>query len=262
MKLAQDLFEQGLITYHRTDSIFISEFGRNVAYEYLERKNLKDLIYKRSWGEVGTHEGIRPTRPLDVQDLMESLIFEPRNLTKKHLQLYGLIFNRFLSSQTKPSKAIKAKIKIKLEAFEKESDEFIKIIEENHLRFFKNIRLVALTSGKFLVENLKIRKVPKEYHYTQGEIIDLMKQRGLGRPSTYSSIIQTLIERKYVLSRSGYLIPTSWGEKIYHYLIKKHQDLVSEDFTIKLEEKMDLVAEGKEDYQKILNETFQRVFEK
>jgi len=262
MKLAQDLFEQGLITYHRTDSVFISEFGRQVAYEYLERKNLKDLIYKRSWGEIGTHEGIRPTKPLDVQDLIESLIFEPRNLTKKHLQLYGLILNRFLSSQTKPSKVIKAKIKIKLESLEKESDEVIKIIEENHLRFFKNIRLVNLTLGKFLVENLKIKKVSKEHHYTQGEIIDLMRQRGLGRPSTYSNIIQTLIERKYVLDRSGYLIPTSWGEKIYSYLIQKHQDLVSEDFTVKLEKEMDLVAEGKEDYQKILNETFQRVFKK
>jgi len=262
MKLAQELFEQGLISYHRTDSVFISEFGKQIAYEYLERKNLKDLIYKRSWGDIGTHEGIRPTRPLDVQDLIESLIFEPRNLTKKHLQLYGLIFNRFLSSQTKPSKAIKAKIKIKLGPLEKESEEFIKIIKENHLKFFKNIRLINLTPGKFLIENLKIRKVPKEYHYTQGEIIDLMKQKGLGRPSTYSNIIQTLIERKYVLSRSGYLIPISLGEKIYRYLIQKHPDLVSEDFTIKLEKEMDLVAEGKEDYQRILNKTFKRVFKK
>mgnify|MGYP000092829601 CR=1 FL=1 len=260
MKLAQDLFEQGLITYHRTDSIFISEFGRNVAYEYLERKNLTSLIYKRSWGDVGTHEGIRPTRPLDVQDIKESLIFEPRNLTKKHLQLYGLIFNRFLSSQTKPSLAVKAKIKIKLGSLEKENEEFVKIIEENHLKFFKNIRLQDLSAGQFIIENLKIKKVPKEYHYTQGEIIDLMKQKGLGRPSTYSNIIQTLIERKYVLSRSGYLIATSWGEKIYHYLIQKHKDLVSENFTIKLEEEMDLVAEGKKDYQKILEETYHRVF--
>jgi len=260
MKLAQDLFEQGLITYHRTDSVFISEFGREIAYEYLERKNLKELIYKRSWGETGTHEGIRPTRPLDVRDLMESLIFEPKNLTKKHLQLYSLIFNRFLSSQTKPSKAIKAKIKIKLGNFEKESDEFIKIIEENHLKFFKNIKIVNLFPGKFLIENLKIKMVPKEYYYSQGEVIELMKQRGLGRPSTYSNIIQTLIERKYVSIKSNYLIPTFWGKKIYSYLIKKHKDLISEDFTRKLEEKMDLVSDGKEDYQKILNEIFKRVF--
>ena len=262
MKLAQNLFEQGLITYHRTDSIFISDFGRNIAYEYLERKNLSDLIYKRSWGKEGTHEGIRPTRPLDVEDLIESIIFEPKNLTKKHLQLYGLIFNRFLSSQTKASKCLKAKIKIKLDSLIKEDESFVKIIEENHLKFFKNVKLIDLISGKFLIENLKIKKVPKEYHYTQGEIIELMKQKGLGRPSTYSNIIQTLIERKYVLSRSGYLIPITWGKKIYDYLIQKHQDLISEDFTIKLEKEMDLVAEGKDDYQKILEKTFNQVFNK
>jgi len=262
MRLAQDLFEQGLITYHRTDSIFISEFGRNVALEYLGRKDLASINYKRSWGKSGTHEGIRPTRPLDVQDLIESLVFEPKNLTKKHLQLYGLIFNRFLACQTKSSKGIKAKIKIKLDALEKENINFIKIIEENHLKFFKNIRLDDLPQGKFSIESLKIKKVPKEYHYSQGEIIDLMKQKGLGRPSTYSNIIQTLIERKYVLSKSGYLIPISLGEKIYHYLSQKHKELVSENFTVKLEKKMDLVAEGKEDYQKILIKTFNRIFKK
>jgi reverse gyrase len=260
MKIAQELFEQGLITYHRTDSVFISEFGRNIAYEYLERKNLINLIYKRSWGDSGTHEGIRPTKPLDVQDIIESLIFEPKNLTKKHLQLYGLIFNRFLASQIKPSFALKSKIFIKLDSLEKESEEFTKIIQENHLKFFRNIKVQNLNPGKFLVENLKIRKVSKEYHYTQGELIDLMRKKGLGRPSTYSSIIQTLIERKYVLSRSGYLIPINWGKKIYNYLAEKHSDLISEDFTIKLEKKMDLVAENKENYQDILEETFKRVF--
>ncbi|GIW67516.1 MAG: reverse gyrase 2 [Candidatus Parcubacteria bacterium] len=268
MRLAQDLFEQGLITYHRTDSVFVSEFGRNVAYEYLERKNLKDLFYKRAWGEIGTHEGIRPTKPLDVQDLIESMILEQKNLTKKHLQLYGLIFNRFIASQMKPSKGKKTEIEIILKTsnhefvlYKQTQEAFVEITEGNHLQFFKNIKIFNLIEDKFKVENLKIKKVPKEYHYTQGELIDEMKKRGLGRPSTYSTIIQTLIDRKYVLNRSGYLIPVSLGEKIYNYLIKKHKDLVAEEFTIKLEEAMDLVAEGKKDYQKILNDTFKRVFQ-
>ncbi len=261
MKLAQDLFEQGFITYHRTDSIFISEFGRNLAYEYLEKKNLINLIYKRSWGEVGTHEGIRPTKPLDVQDIIESLILEPRNLTKKHLQLYGLIFNRFISSQMKPAKAIKAKIKIKIKDFIKEDEGIIEIIEENHLKFFKNIRLNNLKEGKFKIEDLKVKKISKEFHYSQGELIDLMKKRGLGRPSTYSNIIQTLIERRYVLNRSGYLILTPLGEKIYNYLKQNYQELIDENFTKTLEENMDLISKGKEIYTKTLKETFKSVFD-
>ncbi len=260
MNLAQDLFEQGFITYHRTDSTFISEFGRNLAYEYLEKKNLINLIYKRSWGEIGTHEGIRPTKPLDVQDLIESLILEPRNLTKKHLQLYGLIFNRFISSQMKSSKVLKAKMKISIENFHFEDEVFIDILEENHLKFFRNIKLNNLKDGEYNIEKLKIKKTPKEFHYSQGELIDLMKKRGLGRPSTYSTIIQTLIERKYVLNRSGYLILTSLGEKVYNYLKENFSELIDENFTKILEENMDLIAEGQKNYEDILRQTFQKIF--
>jgi len=261
MKLAQNLFEQGFITYHRTDSIFISEFGRNLAYQYLEKNNLLSLLNKRSWSEIGTHEAIRPTKPLDVKDLIESLILEPKNLTKKHLQLYGLIFNKFISSQMKSSKVLLVKAKIKLSnKISKIDDFYIKILKENHLKFFKNIRISNLQEGKFKVDNLKIKRTSKEYHFLQGELIDKMKKTGLGRPSTYSNIVQTLFERKYVLNKRGYLIPTSWGKKIYDYLIDKHRNLVSENFTVKLEKDMDLVAEGKRNYQTILKKTFKKIF--
>lgn len=261
MRLAQELFEYGLITYHRTDSIFISDFGQNVAKEYLEKKNLTNLLFKRHWGESGTHEAIRPTRPLDVQDLIEEAIINgQRILTKKHLQLYGLIFNRFLSSQMKPSEAKKSHFVVKLADLTKAETVFTQILKENHLKYFRNLRISLLKEGNFPVENLQIRKVAKEFHYTQGQIIDEMKKRGLGRPSTYSLILQTLLERKYIISRSGYIIPTSWGEKIYDYLYKKYSDLISEKFTIKLEKTMDFVAEGKINYQTILNKTFKRIF--
>ena len=260
MKLAQELFEQGLITYHRTDSVYISEFGRNIAREYLEKKNIARLLYKRDWGKIGTHEGIRPTRPLDVQDLIEEAIISgQRNLTKKHLQLYGLIFNRFLSSQMKPAKVLKVKAKMALEKLSKKDYFYLKILEENCLRYFRNLRQIELETGEFFLDSLNIKKTPKEFHYTQGEIIEEMKKKGLGRPSTYSIIVETLLERKYLLSRSGYLIPTSWGEKIYDYLFKRYPELISENFTVQLEKEMDLVIEGKKNYQKILGEIYKEI---
>ncbi len=260
MKLAQDLFEKGLITYHRTDSTYVSEFGRNLAEEYLEKKNLKDLVYKRSWGEIGTHEAIRPTRALEVQDLIEEAIISgQRNLTQNHLKLYGLIFNRFISSQMKPAKGIKVKCLINLEGLNQE-EVFFQILEENHLKFFKKVKVDEIQEGVFKIEELRTKKISKEFHYSQGEIIEKMKKEGLGRPSTYAVIIQTLLERKYVMDRSGYLIPTNWSEKIYNYLIQRHPDLISQDFTVKLEEKMDLVAEGKENYQENLRSLFKRIF--
>ncbi|MCS7200915.1 MAG: reverse gyrase [Patescibacteria group bacterium] len=261
MRLAQELFESGLITYHRTDSTFISSFGQNIAREYLEKNNLTNIFEPRYWGKSGTHEAIRPTRPVDVQDLIEESIINPqRNLSKKHFQLYGLIFNRFISSQMKESKAQKEEFLIKLNNLTKKEIVFTKIEEENHLKFFRNIRMSNLIAGIFKVQNLSCKKVSKEFHYTQGQLIDEMKKKGLGRPSTYSLIVQTITERKYIIDRSGYLIPTSWGERIHNYLQEKYPDLISEKYTIKLEKKMDLVAEGKVNYQNILSQTFTRIF--
>lgn len=261
MKLLQDLFEQGLITYHRTDSTHISSFGQNLAKEYLEKIHLGNLYSPRSWGKVKAHEGIRPTKPLDVQDIIESLIETgQKNLNQNHLKLYGLIFNRFLSSQVKPAKLLQAEALIKLDSLEKKDSYWLEILKENSLKFFKNAKIVSLKEGIFEVNKLLTRKVSKEFRFTQGEIIDLMKKRGLGRPSTYATILQTLLDRNYVISRSGFLIPTNWGEKIYEYLIKNHKDLISEDFTVKLEENMDKVERGEMEYQKILNLLFERIF--
>lgn len=262
MKLAQDLFEQGLITYHRTDSLFVSDFGKNIAYEYLKKKKLDNLIYKRQWGNIGTHECIRPTKALDVSDLIEEAIISgQRQLTKRHLQLYGIIFNRFISSQMLASTARKNKLSISIDKIKKTITTYTNIINNNHLQFFKNIKLTNFNIGTFKIEKISIKKTSKEYHYTQGEIIDKMKKENLGRPSTYSLIIQTLLERKYLISKSGYLIPTKLAIDIYNYLKNKYDHLISQNFTIQLEKDMDLIAAGKRNYQKILLKTFQKIFQ-
>ncbi|MET1101801.1 MAG: reverse gyrase, partial [Pyrodictiaceae archaeon] len=122
MRLAQDLFELGFITYHRTDSTRVSDTGINVAREYLQEKygseRLKEYFVPRSWGEGGAHEAIRPTRPIDAERLKrlidEGIIQTVRPLTKRHFALYDLIFRRFIASQMRPARLVKQKIKVKI----------------------------------------------------------------------------------------------------------------------------------------------------
>jgi reverse gyrase len=266
MSLAQNLFERGLITYHRTDSFYVSEFGRNVAYEFLEKNNKKNLIYKRAWGEIGTHECIRPTKALSVEEIIEqAIINQTEILSSKHLKLYNLILRRFIASQCQPSKVKKNIIKLKLmndkeEIFLKDQREIITHILENG---FNDIYYVfsplSLDFKKFQVNQINIVRYSKSFPYTNASIIDEMKNKNLGRPSTYSSIINTLLERKYVLIKKGYLIPTNQGKKIYEFLSQKYPDLISEEFTKKLEEDMDKIEKRKINYQEILKSLLGRI---
>jgi reverse gyrase len=109
MRIAQDLFESGLITYHRTDSTRISAVGISVAESYLKDslgEDYKKVFQPRSWGEGGAHEAIRPTRPLDVEKLRmaieEAEITPAKELTREHFLIYDLIFRRFITSQLAP----------------------------------------------------------------------------------------------------------------------------------------------------------------
>jgi len=261
MRLAQDLFERGLITYHRTDSFYISDFGKFIAKEYLEKINKKNLYQPKNYGEPGTHEGIRPTKPIDVNDLIEEMIINGRyDLTSNHLKLYGLIFNRFLASQSKEAHLSKAKIEIYLDNLKKEEEIVLEIKEPGYLEFFKNQKVNEIKEGEFLVEDLKVKRRPKVFYFSQGELIEEMKSKGLGRPSTYATFIETLLERKYVISRSGYLIPTLLGEKIYNYLREKYFLYTDENFTKILEEKMNEIEEDRSNYKEVLQEIFENLF--
>jgi reverse gyrase len=99
------------------------------------------------------------------------------------------------------------------------------------------------------------------YPYTQGEVVNEMKKRGIGRPSTYAVIVNKLLSRNYVVSmgKAGFLKPTELGEEVYHYLSTNFKDLVSEERTRELEKKMDAVSEGKTDYIEILKDLYEEI---
>jgi len=265
MRLAQDLFELGLITYHRTDSTHVSNTGIEVAKEYITSELGEEYFKPRPWGEEGAHEAIRPTRPIDTGRLMQlirdNIIQLPRNLTRNHYRLYDMIFKKFMTSQMVPAKILYEKAVINAEVGKAELEGYVEVIKDGwtKLRSPPMRELPRLEKGaKLKVVEAKKWKAPKIALYTQGDIIALMKERKIGRPSTYAKIVETLLRRYYVIETRGRkkLVPTEQGIKVYHYLMSKYRDLVSEEKTRELEETMDLVEENKTDYQRVLNDLY------
>ncbi|MEM0014397.1 MAG: reverse gyrase [Zestosphaera sp.] len=282
MEVMQGLFESGLITYHRTDSTRVSDVGMSVAKEYLSEKfgDLWINYYEgRAWGAGGAHECIRPTRPVDVEMLREliseGLIEPPKMLRNEHFRVYEMIFKRFIASQMTPAVVSRRSVEVIVELV------------------FKDLQRVALpTVTEDLVEGvvfdgfnrvlnvIKVRNVPPSGHYsldtpnlkyefksryeiplhTQASIISLMKERGIGRPSTYAKILETLIKRRYAVSRGrGSLIPLRLGIEVFNYLTERYNRLVSEERTRVLEGKMRSIETNDAPYADLLLELYEEL---
>ena len=272
MRIAQDLFESGLITYHRTDSTRVSDAGIGVARTYIYNKfgGEADKIFKpRKWSEAGAHECIRPTKPIDTDTLitliLEGEIITPTPLKKEHYRLYSLIFNRFMASQASPAKLLRQDIKVyvgdKLLYSEKRT---VDIIEEGFIKlnphFITVKKLVKPTVIKpnVIDTDRKIFLIPG---YTQGDVIRIMKEKNIGRPSTYAKIIKTLLDRRYVVesAKAKWLMSSEKGDEVYNFLITRYRDLVSEERTRLIERYMLEIEEGYRDYIITLRELYDEI---
>ena len=272
MKTAQELFEAGLITYHRTDSTHISDEGKKVARTYLKLKfqDAGEAIYwGRSWGEEGTHEGIRPTKPIDIDMLREMMIqgdfTPPFRFEKRHYQLYRMIFNRFILSQIEAAKITRVKYKIIFHGetlyegvFNLSIDNEIKKI---FYQMYHPIRDIEVRDREIYIprDRVKIDTIYLVSAYTQGDIIRLMKERQIGRPSTYSKIISTLLERKYVKEIKSLLFPTLKGRILDRFLRTHYGDFVSEERTRLIEKYMEEIEKGLREYSEVLWELYQEI---
>jgi reverse gyrase len=259
MSLAQTLFELGFITYHRTDSSRVSDYGISVAKEYIKEELGEDYFKPNRFAEGGAHECIRPTKPMDTEELRSFLLSDQaENLTREHLMLYDLIFRRFMASQTRPVKVRSLEVLVKAGEFEQKHTLTVEVLEEGWNRFLY-LETHPHIEGKVPAEGIKeLKELPKAFLYTHGELVQEMKKRGIGRPSTYATIVEKLLERGYVIERKGFLIPTKLGKSAYEYLSKREgiREFVSEEFTKKLEGLMDMVEEGSADYENILKDLY------
>ena len=263
MRIAQDLFESGLITYHRTDSTRVSAAGIAVAREYITKRFGEGAFRPRTWGEEaeGAHEAIRPTRPIDVEELRglvnAGVLQLAIRLTRSHYQLYDLVFRRFMASQMEPSE-------VEVERYEVEIDGYVaqveRVVDIKRQGFQVMYQVTAVEPG---LPTGTIEVTVKRYRLirrilSEADVLALMRQRGIGRPSTYARILQVLAKRYYVyvVGRRRLMVPTKRGIEVYHYLEQKFGKLVSEERTRLIEQYMDAVEQGKAKFEDVLSELF------
>ncbi len=274
MSIAQALFEAGLITYHRTDSTRVSSVGLAVAREALEKMGLAHLYAPRSWGidsehAEGAHEAIRPTMPLDAEGVKEAVIRGDLGIATRigelHVRVYDLIFRRFLASQMRSSRIRFVKAKLRVDRFIVEIEAPIAIESPGFAtvyppRLYPELGKV-LRSGKVVPESVMVVKSAQIRLYTSADLVKMLKERGIGRPSTYAKAIDNNVRHGYmVLSKKRKAaIPTKLGIAVSKLIRDLFLDLVGEHVTRELEKAMDDIESGRRELYEVLEELQKRI---
>uniref|UniRef100_A0A832I8X5 Reverse gyrase n=1 Tax=Pseudothermotoga hypogea TaxID=57487 RepID=A0A832I8X5_9THEM len=252
MDILQELFEQGLITYHRTDSFTVSEAGIKLAEQIISEDFSRELFHPRRYPSEGAHECIRITKRLKTEELRLWIELGKVSFSnpKQSLFVYDAIYRKFLASQMKPTKVLKKRLRLELASNTFEWELVDGIIEHGFdlILPFK----VQHLEGKPFVASVDIKLVPKMVPFTQGSLIKQMQERGLGRPSTYAKIVQNLLERGYIVQRGEYLFATALGRRVFLWLNEHYPNFASESLTRELEEKSDLIERGEMDHQELI----------
>ncbi len=262
MQIAQKLYEAGHITYMRTDSTNLSKGAQAQILGFISKEYGKEYaeahFYKtKSKNAQEAHEAIRPT---NIEKLYAG--------TEEQQKLYRLIWERAVSSQMVSAKLMKTKIKAEISNNEDLGD-----FSANGSRLIypgfllvdqasrgEDVELPKVEVGEKL-ELIKLEKIEKftepPNRYTEAGLIKELEERGIGRPSTYASIMKTLEEREYVKKEGRTLFPTDTGDVVSSFLEEHFTQYISDSFTKEMEDELDEIAEGKREYTKTLKEFYE-----
>ncbi len=267
MYLAQGLYENGLITYMRTDSVNLAPEAVRAAGEWIEKNLGKTYALPGGRKFKNTsrlaqeaHEAIRPTNPHAAPDAL--------GLGRDEHRLYDLIWRRFIASQMPPALTHAVRVEVAAQHGANENayllaangstlqfDGYLKIwpvkLEEKELpELQKNEELALVT-----VEPAQHFTEPPP-RYNEASLIKTMEQYGIGRPSTYAPTISVILARNYVEKQQGRFIPTEIGTLVNKVLTENFPEIVDIEFTAKMEEGLDRVAEGKEEWRKLMGDFY------
>ena len=265
MQVAQKLYEAGLITYMRTDSVMLSpEFCASVR-KWLEQNDPQNLPNKTARHRSKktaqeAHEAIRPTN-----------VFRPSTelrveLSADEFSLYVLIWKRAVASQCRPAQLRKTLVIIKSgEILWQARGQVVEFL--GYAKYWANLSkdtlLPTLEQGQILtLENAGHDKKQTQPppRYSEPKLVQLMERKGIGRPSTYSPTIATLKKRGYVQLTKSNLQPTNLGLEVDDFLQKALPDLLKTEFTAQMEDALDSIASGKQPWQKYLTNWNQDYF--
>jgi len=271
MFLAQGLYEKGCISYHRTDSLNLSEESLNKAQNFIVKnygKNYWAGSFRRFKTKSKTaqeaHEAIRPTNPEETLDKLKSRL----KLEKQQYQLYNLIWQRFIASQMQQACFDSTQVDISAKNYVFRSngqtlkfDGFLKVYqiktEENELPLLVKSEILKL---KELIPAQHFTQPPSRYN--EASLIKVLEKQGIGRPSTYAPTLDVIQRRNYVnKDEKKRFQPTEIGILVNNLLSKHFSEIVDIKFTSQMEESLDKIAKGEENWLKVLD-NFYKPFEK
>ena len=276
MQVAQRLYEGvkvadrgtvGLITYMRTDSTRISEEARNAAKAHITNKYganyYENRYYRTKAGAQDAHEGIRPTYiDLEPEKIKDSL-------TPDEFKLYRLIYNRFIASQMAPAvydtisanidannynfRASGQTLKFKgfMTLYVEDRDDKTNEDEESHIPDL--VKDEEVKKEKIDAKQSFTEPPPR---YTEASLVKALEEKGIGRPSTYATIISTILDRRYVQKEQKQLVPTDLGKVVNKLLTENFKEIINVEFTAGIENQFDEIAEGKEPWKQVIREFY------
>jgi DNA topoisomerase I len=275
MGLAQRLYEAGHITYMRTDSVNLGKQAIAEALSVIEKKYGKEFGQARGYASKSknaqeAHEAIRPTHST----------VEVAGANEDEKKLYRLIRARTLASQMKDAELLRTKITANIDAVtghggadnkgdkEKAIPDFT--VTGSQVKFLgwlsadpeargEDVELPLVTANeKLTLHDIKSTEKWTEppNRYTEAGLIKELEKRGIGRPSTYASIIRTIEDREYVQKVNKALVPTDTGDVVSSFLEEYFPNYISDTFTAEMEDKLDAIAEGQAHYEKTLSDFY------
>ena len=275
MSVAQGLYEGvkvegkgtiGLITYMRTDSTRISEEARKFAKEHIVSKYgenyYENRYFKTKDNSQDAHEAIRPTYiELEPDKIKQSL-------TNDQYKLYKLIYNRFIASQMAAAvyDTVSASIGVNSYLFKANGQNlkfkgFMTLYVEtlDNEEDSENTTIPELEKNQEVV-NKKIETkqsfTEPPARYTEASLVKVLEEKGIGRPSTYSPTITTILERRYIEKNQKQLVPTDLGKIVNKLLTENFTDIVNVEFTAKIENEFDEIAEGNVRWKKVIEDFY------
>ncbi|UCF69901.1 MAG: type I DNA topoisomerase [candidate division WOR-3 bacterium] len=270
MHIAQSLYEGinlpegriGLITYMRTDSIRVNAEALDRLREYIAGKYGSEYLHKeirrfkdRKGAQAG-HEAIRPTKIKVEPDTIKE------HLTPEQYKIYKLIFNRYVASQMAPARYRQKEAIVSFGDVDFRAEELKPVfagyqILTGEITERGNLPKMAVGDKVTLTEiEFEEKQTEPSPRYTEATLIKKLEVNGIGRPSTYAQIIQTLFERHYVVKSEGRISPTELGIQVYKIIIPRFPNIFAVSFTAKMEKEFDQVENGTKSWQNVVREFY------
>ncbi len=286
MRYAQQLYEGvdlgnggsvGLITYMRTDSVTLSRESQQSAAKFIEENYGKEYLpekfnyYKNKAAAQEAHEAIRPT---DVRRTPESIA---SYLDPQQLKLYTLIWKRFVASQMDCAVQNQHTLDVESVGADRRSYRFravatvttfpgYTVLFNDTAKDENDARQAALIGAFVQGENLTLEKLEPAQkftepppRYSEAALIKALEENGIGRPSTYATILRTIQDREYVKREQGKLIPSELGFSVNDFLVARLPELFDIGFTANMEKQLDEIEEGKRGWIEMMHEFYERL---